>query len=488
MKLYILAVGGTGSRVLRALTMLMAAGVRLGSDQYELVPVIIDPDGANADLTRAFRLLDDYSKIHDYISESIGNTKNRFFKTKIEKAFDNGSYILPFKEVNNKKFRDFIEFDSLHDDDDKAMMKMLFSDHNLDADMQVGFKGNPNIGSVVFEQIVQSDFFVNLCNQFQPGDRFFIISSIFGGTGASGFPLLLKTLREDANHPNAQAIRNAMIGAVTVLPYFQVKQSDDSEIDSTSFISKAKAALEYYDANIKNAVDGLYYVGDTLKSDPYENNDGGPAQLNCAHLIEFLAATTIIHFCNLPERPSDQPVDQHIYEFGVQDIDDNSPVTFDKLYDWTREEVGYPMAQLALMANALLAKKSYISSSLDANQFLHEYGNFYRGDFMNRLCKFCCTDYRDWLSEMSSNKRSLDLFSVNTGDKPFDGFIKGIAAKNDQWWRLKKDYDLFYQEINKAARKAGKYIKSSTGSDVNSYLFLEMFYNGTKSLIEKKFK
>lgn len=77
----------------------------------------------------------------------------------------------------------------------KAMMKILFSDKNLNSSMDVGFKGNPNIGSVVLNQIVRSVDFEDFANSFEADDKIFIISSIFGGTGASGFPLLLKTLR-----------------------------------------------------------------------------------------------------------------------------------------------------------------------------------------------------------------------------------------------------------------------------------------------------
>ena len=47
-KLYVFGIGGTGARVLRSFTMMMAAGVRLGVD--EIIPIIIDPDASNADL------------------------------------------------------------------------------------------------------------------------------------------------------------------------------------------------------------------------------------------------------------------------------------------------------------------------------------------------------------------------------------------------------------------------------------------------------
>lgn len=70
-KLFIFGIGGTGSRVLRALTMLMASGVKLGHQQ--VVPIIIDPDAGNADLTKATTLLNNYLSIHNKIQPSDGS-------------------------------------------------------------------------------------------------------------------------------------------------------------------------------------------------------------------------------------------------------------------------------------------------------------------------------------------------------------------------------------------------------------------------------
>ena len=65
-KCYVFAIGGTGSRVLRALTMLLAGNIKV--DVGEIVPIIIDPDVSNADLTRAVKLMDCYNSIR----ESLG--------------------------------------------------------------------------------------------------------------------------------------------------------------------------------------------------------------------------------------------------------------------------------------------------------------------------------------------------------------------------------------------------------------------------------
>ena len=66
---------------------------------------------------------------------------------------------------------------------------------------------------------------------------------------------------------------------------------------SSTFISKTKSALAYYENNIsKNgSIDALYYLADDVVS-TYDNHEGGSAQQNAAHLIEFLGATAIVDF------------------------------------------------------------------------------------------------------------------------------------------------------------------------------------------------
>ncbi len=65
-KLYVFGIGGTGARVLRSFTMMMAAGVNMGADK--IVPIIIDPDASNADLTRTVALMNIYRAIHSSLS------------------------------------------------------------------------------------------------------------------------------------------------------------------------------------------------------------------------------------------------------------------------------------------------------------------------------------------------------------------------------------------------------------------------------------
>lgn len=459
-KIFVFGIGGTGSRVMRSLAMLMATGVKFGAN--EIVPIIIDPDTANADLTRAVSLLNNYSAIRSELSFSTDN-KSKFFKTKFEQILPD--YTLRINDTDDKSFKQFIGY-PLMSKTNMALTKMLFSDKNLESSMKVGFKGNPNIGSVVLNQISNSDDFKTFANEFSDGDRIFIVSSIFGGTGASGFPLLLKTLRNGKDFPNYDIINRCTIGAVTILPYFKLQPNDESEIDSSTFISKTKSALAYYEQNIsKNgSIDALYYLADDVAK-TYENHEGGSAQENDAHLIEFLGATAIVDFSNSRfDNTSNM-------ELGIKDgvVD----VSFDSFHRRMREMLYNPMVQFTMMANALTFKLgNYRSSTFAANK--GNFDNFYSGMFFNDLTLFF-TDYHKWLKEMKDNTRSLDLFNLNCGDNPFE-LVTGVKAK--KILSRFSDYTLVTDRLNSAVRNCSSKRKNDK--------FLEMFYLGTERLVKEK--
>lgn len=473
-KLYIFAIGGTGSRVLRSLTMLAAAGVDIQAS--EIVPVIIDPDASNADLTRAVDLMNRYQKIREGIDFS-SNSKDKisFFKANISQLVQN--YSLHIKDTNNKRFDQFIEYAALSKQN-KAMMSMLFSEKNLAAQMQVGFKGNPNIGSVVLNQIASAPEFTEFASSFTDGDKIFIVSSIFGGTGASGFPLLLKTLRDKkATFSNHALINKAQIGAVTILPYFKLEPSSESEIDSSTFISKARAALSYYENNVvgNGSINAMYYLADDGKI--YENHDGGDLQQNPAHIIELLAATSAIHFAT-----NDFSQNSSNLEFGMKDIVDTKGVEFGDFYDETKGLLMKPMTQLAMMANCLepdSGQREFVTSDkLVANteKICSNGEQFYSMPYFKGLSSFL-EEYREWLKELHDNQRSLNLFNLECGSKPFE-LVTGCMPKQGSFLK-KKNYEAFYHALNDASKKI-------SGGRSSSSMFVEMFSQATEELAKDK--
>jgi hypothetical protein len=468
-KLYIFAIGGTGSRVLRSLTMLLASGVDMSAKGIDtIVPIIIDPDFGNADLTRTVDTLRKYCKIRENLSFSASN-RNKFFKEKISDVLD--GYRFNLLNTNSKLFSQFINIASM-DRENQAMTKALFSRGNLDSNMNVGFKGNPNIGSVVLNQIVESPDFEVFANGFSKGDKIFIISSIFGGTGASGFPLLLKTLRTNKKIQNFALINQSEIGAVTVLPYFALKSNSDSAVDSSTFISKAKSALAYYEDNIAGQIEALYFVADDIYNN-YENVDGGENQKNDAHLIELLSASSIVDFSNKEHKIGDTKN----FEFGLKDSV-SEEVSFNDFYDTFQSDVLKPMIQLVLFSNCFKSQKSFIKSgTLNANRRIDNYKDFYNSPFVKDLESFLCNEFLGWLGEMNRNIRHLHLCEFDKSLEPFD-VIKGIHSK--KLFSTKSGYNLFFDRLNREEKHCDRTSKSNDK-------LVEMYYLATKCLVQEKF-
>lgn len=461
-KLYIFGIGGTGSRVLKSLTMLLASGVKCGVDT--IVPIIIDPDDSAADLTRTVESMRRYSEVRTSLTFSNAN-KSRFFYTKIEQTLQN--YRLPLKNTRDIKFKEYMSVSTMSKANE-ALINMLFSQKNLESNMKVGFKGNPNIGSVVLNQFSDSQEFRSFANDFQQDDKIFIISSIFGGTGASGFPLLAKTLRSDDSIPNYALVNKAQIGAISVLPYFGVKQDDSSDIDSGTFISKTKSALSYYLENISenNTVDSLYYIADDIHNQ-YNNCEGGSGQKNNAHIIELISALAIIDFSF-----STYQGETIHKEFGLEK--ESLEVIFEDFGGETRSLIQGPLTQFLLFCNYF----RQVSSTIYESQTWAKDGKcdsaFFHSQFVKAVRTFQ-NDFIEWLGEMDDNKRKLSLFELANTSKAFH-IVKGKEPK--KLLNLSSDYSLFDNFLNKH--------KENTPPNKNQY-FVELFYAATKELIGKKF-
>lgn len=433
-KIYVFGIGGTGARVIRSLTMLLASGVKLGENIDTVIPVIIDQDRSNGDLTRTIALLKTYKSLHDQLKFGR-NSKSEFFKTNIDDL--NTSFRMQVADVADKDFQSYIKYLNL-DTRNKALVSLLFSKKNLEARMDVGFKGNPNMGSVVlnnFSTEADNDL-GSILEFFQSGDKIFIISSIFGGTGAAGFPLLLKTLRQaqSSQLPSAALVANAPIGAITVLPYFGVQHDEDSEINMDSFMSKAKAALSYYRDNLNTDV--LYYISDKLSKN-YDNHEGDSAQRNNAHFVEMVAALSIIDFCknNVQHDGS-----KSFKEFGFNE--DKPVVSIRTLADSTRALVGKPLISMFIFEkfykehlkntweNAWAKDFSYADDDnegkMDSTVMSH--------DFFVKLTKFLKDFDNEWLREMANNSRAFKPFNLETSGENIFNSIDGYEPKKTGFW------------------------------------------------------
>ncbi len=343
-RLFLFAIGGTGARVVRSLTMMLASGVDGLDSSTEIVPIIIDYDLSNGDKTRATKALEKYSEIHQSLYADTADGKlyaDHFFMTTIKPLSQTGVALAPGAaqlknfEFNfgpagtSQKFSEYLNESALNAVPGAELTEQLLyalydnSESNcpnaeLELDMAKGFKGNPNIGSVVFHDLRESAEFRQFSATFNDAqDKVFIVSSIFGGTGASGFPEIVNAIHA-SQLPDMQS---PIIGSALVLPYFDLQQhnpekGDVGAIDAASFNAKTRAALSFYGVpnGINSKVNALYYIGDE-NHDAYDYNEGEDRQKNAAHVVEFVAASAIIDFLRRPVTFADH----NAYEFSIKD-------------------------------------------------------------------------------------------------------------------------------------------------------------------------
>lgn len=426
-KLYIFGIGGTGSRVIKALIMLLASGVKLNNEFDTVVPIIIDPDTGNGDLNRTKEILKLYQEIRhnidapdDFFSQEVKTVQN--LVTNSDSINGDGFQFL-LNGTAGTKFKDFIHYSNLPPED-QLFIDTLYSQDNLDSDLDVGFRGNPNMGSIVLNQFTSSKDFEKFGQSFNPGDGIFIINSIFGGTGAAGLPLLLKSLRNGANIPNSAQIAKAPIGGITYLPYFKLNKG---AIDSDTFLEKAKSAIDYYNRTIisQNQLESLYFLGDVGSTSIYENHAGQQQQKNDAHFLELAGALAIMDFCsNAPNLIHGQT---KVKEFGVEN--NESPLTFNSLNTANSHQIKSYLQKFRFFTEYLnqglpralnTSRWTKRKTQLTDNYFTSQ-------EYKNEIFNFI-THFNSWTQELENNSPSFS---------PFNSIIK----RNDKGRHLFKTLD-----------------------------------------------
>lgn len=426
-KVFVFCIGGTGIRVMKSITMLMAGG--MDTNGYTVIPVILDPHLDLEEKKNLHSLIDSYKDVYEKSINNGSSTLNSL------KGFFN-SEIRTINELNNQtndtqqnagskeKFRSYIGLANLATDDmNNYFVETMFSTKNLDNPLSVGFKGNPNVGTVVLGEMIEgADWFRAFKQHCEKDDRVFIISSIFGGTGASGYPLLEKKIRLSENEP---AVKNALMGAVTVLPYYGLKDPaiTGSDIDSANFYTKTKSALAYYEGTVKS--DYLYYVGERNLKQVYENDE--KKQDDKANFIELVAASALFDFLKR-EKPDNQQYLSRAIESDMESLD---LVSLGKGY----KDIVKSVADYMLLRNIVNTLPTERFFPLNKNRGFDD--NFYKDAAFQALVRFT-NNFYIWYNELAQNKRAFAPLHYDD-TKQMGGWIKSVEleAKDDSYYLLK---------------------------------------------------
>lgn len=295
---YIIPIGGTGVRVMKAIIYLAMTGCFEGQ---KFKVMCVDSDESNGDIKRLEDIIGAYKKLDNY------NIFPEIIPADVDKATDKSLVWSPLAsdEINSKSRMQDMVGESLMGDKAKDIFRFLYTKGEREKILEGGFYGHTSIGSYFMsKQVKDGNEYTAAWKSFFDGinekkDKIFIIGSIFGGTGASGVPTIARIIKE------TELTENVPIAAIFVQPYFKPTTNtedeiNDLEIDWNTFSAKTKTALSYYSEQKFNDIFKImYFIGeDPDKFMVVDNNDCGNKQVNKANAIELFAATALLDFIN----------------------------------------------------------------------------------------------------------------------------------------------------------------------------------------------
>ena len=298
----IISIGGTGAKIVESILHLSACGLLTEARENirdELKIIFIDPDKSNGNLTRTTETLEGYQKVKKIIKDSP-----ELFNIDIEIL--GNTVWSPILEDDKKTLANIFGKQRILDTPIYGLFDTLYSIDEQEAKLDDGFLGRPSIGSAIIAQYLdfEAEPWKSLTKHIDSeiGDdgkrisKVFIIGSIFGGTGASGFPTLAKLLKKE-NEKNGN---NFKLGGLLVFPYFRFEASNDPgklAAKSKYFTITSKIALEYYhNQNFYDNFDALYLIGDNKRELMEKSKPGGAEQKNKANIIELYSGLSALDF------------------------------------------------------------------------------------------------------------------------------------------------------------------------------------------------
>lgn len=308
MSYYLIGIGGTGARCMEAFIHLNGAGLLKDSQPVKII--YVDADVSCGNLTKAQHAADLYNEAAKLGFGDSGLMKNKLelYKpwTPVPEGSRNLDDIFESKRLANVK-----EYKGLD-----MLYQSLFSEKERTTDLAMGFRGHPAIGAAVMSKAMICDkneqwetIFQNIKTDKDP--RIFLFASVFGGTGAAGFPtiarIIERILKKDGNK---QIV--AKIGGALLLPYFQfplAQEALEEELQAkvADFFLNTRAALDYYNkSNLTSEIfKCIYLVGDSSLASTKSFSLGANSQKNEASFVELYAALAAFDFFNRAEFPEE---------------------------------------------------------------------------------------------------------------------------------------------------------------------------------------
>ncbi|MFM7877618.1 MAG: hypothetical protein ACKO8M_14310, partial [Microcystis panniformis] len=109
MSVYVIAIGGTGIKIVEALCHLAAAGIYTQGERIPKIEILfVDPDKGNGNLKEADGAIATYQNCTKNIDQGINPTLNWWMQTKLEFL----GLWTPFQKADEFRLRDVFKYDN----------------------------------------------------------------------------------------------------------------------------------------------------------------------------------------------------------------------------------------------------------------------------------------------------------------------------------------------------------------------------------------
>lgn len=301
-KLYVIGVGGTGTKCVETFVHLCAMGFVEDPSQVEIRIVDIDEGGGNFERLKS--VMGSYAAAREVVTlekeqkewfhPELSFGQNSLWSTRVQDDYGAND------TLDQRMERAFLN------EGERLLLRALYGQRERSMDLGVGVRGLPRIGSLLCAQnmdLSKDVFWQELFGEIAMGEiqthgaRILLVGSLFGGTGASCTPTIARTLSEWGDNRKI----SLKIGMCLMLPYFQFQgtlTNQEVRARADHFIINTKAALRYYkDINILGIVDALYLLGDDIVPErSVRFATGKSQQKNEAMPVELVAGAAIVNF------------------------------------------------------------------------------------------------------------------------------------------------------------------------------------------------
>ncbi|MGI4870725.1 MAG: hypothetical protein ACRYFX_06035 [Janthinobacterium lividum] len=308
---FLIGIGGTGSRVLEAFVHCCAAGF---GPKGKVHLMLIDPDAGNGNLTRTKTLIEQYRRLRSAFAREETNAA---FQTDLVIPEGDAPFVWSIFAEADQTLKKYIGYENLRSQEGPLadVADLLFTQSELNTKLNEGFRGHPSIGAVVMADPPMNEYPFKMLKDNMPSEagaaRVFLVGSIFGGTGAAGFPTLgadkVLKYNDELQTKLGENRSKVLLGGALVLPYFDFTvdntKSEQMFVTPQDFPIATKAALHYYNDK-QLAFDQYYFIGDSLAQKVGAFSTGTATQENRPHYVELAAALAAFDFFR-QEQPKD---------------------------------------------------------------------------------------------------------------------------------------------------------------------------------------